>query len=340
MKIKKLREFFRFLGFGLLTVCLLLSTLAIPTIHKEHKWNQLILDKDDGMVYLSLQHESNPLKLPNDRTVLQQFEQLYENLHIDDTIYYEIYQQPLGRAKGRFYDIDSDTLETNVSSTMCVQISKNVPKDFDLTVAQGRLFEEADFHLSKGKAIPVLMGSAYQGVYQPGDTFQAEYLFVPYTFQIVGILDDGCALAHSGFTIDLEHAVIMPSVSYDDWPESETEWQSRKIHEANRVSGNFKLSQEQISSLYPQIRSIASSAGVGTFSLSASVWLFPIRWGIDTGLILLGVCVLAALLLTVEILCLRRFLQHIGWKKRRKITYVILLFLLSALIVLPVYLLI
>lgn len=176
------------------------------------------IEKDCGYLYMTIQHESDPTKMPLNINTLGKFISLYKNLSSSALYsYYEIYTQPLCSLPDKSIMIPS------------VQISENVPEDFGMEVNEGRLLNSYDFTISSGN-IAVLLGSDYIGTYEIGDSFDAEYLFYDYTFEVIGFLKEGLQIKRSDGTILLNDAVVMPSFSVHTMPKSDEEMLSYIIH--------------------------------------------------------------------------------------------------------------
>ena len=142
--------------------------------------------------------------------------------------------------------------------------------DFKLSVASGRKFLPEDFSHSKGQPISVLMGSAYAKIYSLGDTFTAYYLYSPFTFKIIGFLDSSCEISFSVGSTNLDKYIIMPSFSFADSPESETEYVTQKIHLANRTSGIVRTTEDNFASGWEQIEQLLNNSKVGNYSWTSS----------------------------------------------------------------------
>jgi hypothetical protein len=153
---------------------------------------------------------------------------------------------------------------------LSIQISENVQNDFNISVAAGRKFLPEDFSLSKGQPIPVLMGSEYANFYSLGDTFSAYYLYSPFTFNIIGFLDTSCEISISVGSTHLDKYIIMPSFSFIDPPESDTEYITQKIHLANRTSGIVRTTEDNFESGWRQIELLLKNSEVGNYSWTSS----------------------------------------------------------------------
>lgn len=228
---------------------------------------------DAGYVYISLQHESNPLKLPDEERTLSSFEDVYSSLQNSELYtYYEMYCQPLdiSRGSGAYFDESGERLSEDSERPPCIQISRNVQHDYGLTVLRGRLLSAEDYDHQRGEAIPVLMGYDYSEVYGIGDKFTADYLFSTYSFEVVGFLNDNCKLTMSTGTVDLDRYIIMPSFQFGYLPQTEQEYVSQKIHHANRTSGKIRVAQDDYSQACDFLQSAIASSAVGNYSWTSS----------------------------------------------------------------------
>ena len=241
------------------------------------------LEKDNNTVYLSIQHESDPTKLPNTPETLHDFLTLYNALSQSDSYtYYELYAQPIVPTSGSFFDFYTEEWSDTPQEVYAVQLSANVQKDFSLSVSRGRLLKASDFTLRSKQSIPVLLGASYASRYSLGDTFRADYLYHTYPFVVVGFLDKDSEIATSNSTMPLDQAAVMPSFLYDGTPKTKSAYTSLKIHYANKVSGRLRMKPEQWDAVSAQVTSLLQDTPVGTFSWSSSIWGDqPILWGMN-----------------------------------------------------------
>ncbi len=256
----------------LLESCLLgVCTAVIQIQHIEDR----ILDLDKGKIVLTIQHETDPTTLPDTEETIHRFRALYQNLQSlttdEQVFYFELYAQPLY--------LPEDQGLTADGMLQSEQISVNVCSYFGLEVAQGRLLEPGDFTWKEGEAIPVLLGSAFQTHFALGDTFQAEYLFQTFSFQVVGFLAAGSDIVRSNGTVLLDSCVVMPSFEPETQPETPEEYDNQKIHWANRTSGKLYISPEDYARVSRSVYELLDTAGVGEYSVYTSVWTEPFWLG-------------------------------------------------------------
>ncbi len=232
------------------------------------------INLDHGSVYISIQHESNPLELADSERTLSGFEELTESLYNLPFSYYEIYRQPLDFSHNReitaFYSSTTNELSSLSDQVLSIQISENVQNDFKISVTSGRKFLPEDFSLSKGQPISVLMGSEYAKIYSVGDTFTAYYLYSPFTFKIIGFLDSSCEISISVGSTNLAKYIIMPSFSFNYLPESDIQYITQKIHLANRTSGIVRATEDNFASGWRQIEQLLNNSKVGNYSWTSS----------------------------------------------------------------------
>lgn len=243
------------LGFFCVLCVLFIShaaLLGLLELKREHTRNIAL---DDGYAYIHIQHETNPLELQDTAGTLEKFKRLHELLQQTPYTYYEIYQQPLFSAEpaGRI---------------PCLQISRNVQNDFGLTLSEGRLLNEDDFHIGKDDRIPAIMGSDYKALLSVGDCFSAEYLFNDFNFEVIGFLEEGSAISISTSFVDLNGAAVIPSFTFLEPPASEQEYVTQKIHYANKTSGKIKVMQEDFAEAYGAVRQLLSNSAVGNYSFA------------------------------------------------------------------------
>lgn len=217
--------------------------------------------------YISIQHESNPLKQSNSELFQQKFLNLNKNLKkISSTKYYEFYNQPL------FYE------ENQISS---IQLGLNLQDDMKLQVESGRLFNKSDYVFKSEKPIPVILGSKFQDYFQINDQFEMEYLFAKYTFQVIGFLTPNSTIT----LIDkyyLDNFILMPIGYFINKAETEEQAYSQLIHNANKVSGILKLQGDNLVKVYNDVKTLLNNSEVGEFSFySNSIILDYMIQGID-----------------------------------------------------------
>lgn len=271
-----LTKYRRHLFWGLTLLLLLEGYLlgvcvaATQTLRIEER----ILDLDRGKLVLTIQHETDPTTLPDTEETIDRFRTLYQELTTDDRyVYYELYAQPLYLTEDQGFAVDG-MLQSE-------QISENVCSYFGLEVAEGRLLEPEDFTWKKGETVPVLLGSAFQTRCALGDMFQAEYLFQPFSFQVVGFLTPGSDLVRSNGTVPLDECVVMPSFEPETPPETPEEYVNQKIHWANRTSGKLDLSPQDYGAVSRSVRELLDTAGVGEYSHYTSLWVEPFWLGMS-----------------------------------------------------------
>lgn len=231
------------------------------------------IEIDRGNFYISIQHESNPLDLPNSIQTINGFKEIIDFLNNSSFDYYEMYTQHLDfsfEQNADLYFSVTDQLVSSGDHVKSVQISENVQKDFDFSLSSGRFLLPKDFNHKKGVAIPVLMGSAYSDIYEIGDVFSAYYLFSPFSFEIVGFLKSSSEISLSSGSIHLSKYIVMPSINFDDLPQSDTDYVTQKIHYANKTSGKAKTTESGFDYAYSYIKSILENSTVGSYSTSSS----------------------------------------------------------------------
>ena len=260
-----------------LTLVFSIFTLFLWNLYLLHKNDRLEQKRLKGFVECGLQHESSPME-----TDLEAFRKLYESLKTYD--YMEIYGQPLDFLQnGReHFDAYTDQWTAEAERIKAMQVSPDVLEEFQLTVEQGGNWEKSEILLDKqGQKIPVILGAGYSGIYEIGDTFVAEYLYDPYEFTVIGILQPRSTIyTGRGGLIDLDSVILLPSFSVtEEYPVTD----GLKIHYANKTSGYIKLERETYLEEYLNIQELAKAAGAGeySFNLSSFSAFFRNRFGIS-----------------------------------------------------------
>lgn len=256
----------------LLVYAIFFTTVSIlGGIHTFIRLDNLNNKIDKGYIYITLQHESNPLELPNQESTLKSFKKISNSLH-DSYQYYEIYRQPLDHMSisKAFYNQFDELSTTTSDAAQCIQISENVQYDFDFSVLNGRLLSASDYYHKSGKAIPVLMGSDYSKIYTLGTTFTANYLFDTYSFEVVGFLAHDSSIVLSTGSTELNRYIVLPSFDFEDTPVTELEYISQKIHNANKTSGKIKVTSAAYNQSCNDLQKIIASSEVGEYSWTTS----------------------------------------------------------------------
>lgn len=254
----------------LLTVSFTLLTCSIGFIHILNI-DKKSLSMDNGNVFISLQHESNPLYLPDSPKTLSDFNTIYSDLKDNSLFtYYEIYRQHLDFSAATDTLVTDDLLSQSPSQVSCVQISRNVQSDFSLKLESGTYLPESSFVLKNNDTIKVLMGYDYSTIYKIGDTFSANYLYSPFTFEVIGFLAQNSEISISTGSIPLDTYIIMPSFTFSYSPASDTEYVTQKIHFANKTSGKIKTNEGNYDASMSYVKSTMENSKVGEYSITTS----------------------------------------------------------------------
>lgn len=262
-------------------VCSLILFASVPVFYTTavlHRLDRRAIENDGG-VYLSIQHETNPLELPDSPQVLDEFLSLNHRLR-DNALftYYEIYSQPL------YLPMDAEGFVVQNYDTVfqqqqvpCVQLSANVLSDFSLNVQSGETFTPSDYTHSAGSAIPVLLGADYKGNFSIGDLFTADYLYTTYPFQVTGFVQPGAAFTSYGSTILMDDKIIMPSFEFNYPPTGEKEYTTQKIHYANKTSGKIKVDPAEYQAVKQSVLSLLEGLSIGNIpTMQADILTTPI----------------------------------------------------------------
>lgn len=262
MKKKSVIFFIGFLLISFLSVVMFYGYVYVNAIAKMDAYPYRLSDE----TYISIQHESELFQGEDSPSLQANFLSLNKELNeLPSATYYEFYQQPL------FYG------ENQIQS---VQIGLNVQDDMSLQVQSGRLFNQLDYIFEAGKPIPVILGSQFQEHFRVGDQFQAEYLFVPYTFQVIGFLSPNSTVTFID-QHNLDNCVVMPSGQFVSLPKTKKQEDSQLIHTANRASGILKVEGNTVE-VCNEVIKLLDHADVGEFSYySNSTALDYLMQGVD-----------------------------------------------------------
>ena len=133
-----------------------------------------------------------------------------------------------------------------------VQIGPDVLKDFGVALQEGRAFQPTDYVLGEDKRIPVIIGADWSGTLKTGDSFEAEYLYDTYQFDVVGILQSQSMIYMTNRIYLLDQDIIMPSFAVTD---EALITDGLKIHYANKASGVMKVQNVLLSLLLEMVLS-------------------------------------------------------------------------------------
>ncbi len=283
---------------SVITSCIAL----IDYLHLLTRIDQSELKLNDGQVIYSIQHEGNPLNVN-----LEDFQQLYQFLTSSDGYqYFELYSQyvEIPNQESEFYEYGTNQLSDHCEGVKCVQISKELLDRCKVNVSAGRLFEAKDFIYKRGETLPVIMGGAYSSLYHIGDTFEAEYLFDRYIFEIIGFLSDNSNIGLSSRNIDLSKYIVMPSFAINS-DDSATE--GLKIHYANKTSGLISYNKADAKEFHKKVKPVLESARAGEYTWIVSPvgnqYEETFKISIRQTEIVIVICIMALLLLTVCLVC-------------------------------------
>lgn len=276
------------------------SLLKIGTTLADYdKW---ACDFDGGKIYFSIQHEGNPLAVRD----ISQFQAVVKALsEIENSVYYEIYHQPL-------YQRDNSTGVLDINTLSAVQISKNVQTDFKINLWAGRKFVDSDFLISD-RIIPIVIGYDLKDNFSIGDHFCAEYLFDDYEFVVVGILAQNSNIEISNGSYLLGDYIVMPNFEILD---DRMSTKGIKIHYADKSSGKIGTKIENGNYVLKEIERITKHTEVGTYSFYTTMADANLR--IMTGLGIKEIAILdviGILLLTAVLLFLYQTMKE--YRKRK-----------------------
>ncbi len=238
----------------LMLILMLIDTvLLVLFVYFNHAANDL---KDDGVAYVSIQQESSPFDNKKE-DYIELHDELAQRLK-----YHEFYSQPLFNWNNSrsFYEAYTGVLEKGCEEISSSQIGQTLSDR--LVISQGRNFADSDFVLSEKNIIPVILGNDYENVYNIGDTFELEYLYDIYKFEVIGILEK-----NSRLSLNMEYffdkSIIMPFFTV---PLDSELTDGEIIHYANYTSGVVEIPSNEFSADMNVIKQILSSTSCGRYS--------------------------------------------------------------------------
>lgn len=124
-----------------------------------------------------------------------------------------------------------------------VQFNERYVQDFPIALAEGRSFASPDY-IYRGDFIPVIVGSAFQEIYEVGDVFSAEFMTIPVRCKVVGIAQRDAMLVLQEQIQYLDRYVMMPALHFDAPPKDEEEAFFQKANYLQHCSGYFRAEDD------------------------------------------------------------------------------------------------
>ena len=232
------------------------------------KESEAELEHTGGKLFVSLQYEASPLKLGDIEETNLKYQEFFNMLAQSPYEYYEYYEQPLYYVDGvsSFFDNISLVLQTSGNGIPCAQVDMNFFKKFDFQLLEGKYFSQEDYQFNAGEYIPVILGAHYSEIYSLGDSFDLEYLYHVYKFQVVGFLDEGSYFYRNYGYTDFDDYIIMPSFCFRYEAKDENELVSQLLHNASRTSGFFHIDEADYLEFEEYIDAKIDCVGLGEYS--------------------------------------------------------------------------
>lgn len=260
-----------------------------------------VLVKDNGYIYVSLQHESNPLN-----TDINQMTAFVNSLKSNKFFtYYEIYGQPL-YYYGTFLteSINAEKLQDEIQDLTSLQIDSGIFEDFNILVQDGRDFYSADYLLSKSGKIPVIIGSDLSDRLSVGDCFTAEYLYDTYTFEVIGILQPDAMIYMTNRIYPLNGTIILPSF---DINESTVVTDGIKIHYANKASGILRFLEKDKKHALKALEECINATRSGEYSWYATTYDINLKKLLHLGISeIIIICIIIIIAVNIPIILKRK----------------------------------
>ncbi|MDR2356463.1 MAG: hypothetical protein LBD92_00030 [Oscillospiraceae bacterium] len=152
------------------------------------------------------------------------------------------FPDPLNRV---WSDVDGNEHMTTPIRT--VILCENSFGRFDNYIAAGRNLQISDFkHTAADEPIPVVLGSAYQGVYDIGDALTFTYLSVDMDFEVVGFYEPGLSFYMGPGAqqyVEMDYSIIMPNYIPAYEPTSAAVAAQQGFHVAELTSVDISISE-------------------------------------------------------------------------------------------------
>lgn len=248
--MKKRRALAIIIGLCLMLGLAVVSFSVLP-YNGETNWSALYFEADLENIY---------------NQSLDELKSAYEEITTLD--YYEINSQFLEitypKIKDEFlYGFEYGNAEKQVAGnetiyqTKCFQISKNCFDKFDIEVSTGRAFSDEDMEYSPGENIPIIVGYEYADELEIGDVLKGVYIQDEFTYEVIGILQEGSNIDLGGQEVRLDRYLLMPSFNISEKPADAEADMFQVRHYANKLSGKLHYgSFDEFFKDYRKIRSI------------------------------------------------------------------------------------
>ena len=107
-----------------------------------------------------------------------------------------------------YYEIEGEP----AVAAEAVQVSASALDLFPIEIEEGRGFEASDFDYLQDCTIPVILGPACRDTFNVGDTFEGYYILEKFTFEVIGIAENGSAFYRkaSSSPAAYDSFIIMP----------------------------------------------------------------------------------------------------------------------------------
>lgn len=143
-----------------------------------------------------------------------------------------------GYEEGHADDSVNQHEEIVFSGVKAVQLSHNALFRFNISVWGGEFFPDNNYQ--DGDMVPVLLGYEYKDTFNVGDELEVEYIFKPFKFKVVGILNKDSHIMRLGEPLYLDRYIVMPSINCLYSPASPDEDLFQVRHYVNKLEGWFE----------------------------------------------------------------------------------------------------
>ena len=167
-----------------------------------------LYDQPKSLQYLKLMHEK--LRTAEEFHYYEINDQFLYILNYDGApIFREMYEDGNPYREDIVMEING-TKYPPAATIKSVQLSLNCFSHFDLKIMEGEGFKEEDYIYKINDIVPVILGYDYREQYEIGQDLQGIYIAEPFTFRVIGFLEENSYLQVGANIKYLDRYMIIP----------------------------------------------------------------------------------------------------------------------------------